>query len=61
VDQLATVVEAACPTEWMCEGGILAEVLVDGLSLLLGRRLSQTVNDVADFLYWVIHGEGVRC
>jgi hypothetical protein len=35
--------------------------LVDGLSLLLGRRLSQTVNDVADFLYWVIHGEGVRC
>jgi hypothetical protein len=41
----------------MRKGGILCEVLVDGFSLLFGRRLSETVDDVADFLYWVVHGD----
>lgn len=59
VNQQTTVVEAARSTEGMREGGILAEVLVDGLSLLRRRRLGQTVDDVADFLYWVIHDDRI--
>jgi hypothetical protein len=57
VDQLAAVVEATGSAEGVGEGGILAEVLVDGFGLLLGWRLGETMDDVADFLNWVIHGE----
>jgi hypothetical protein len=59
VDQLAAVVEATGPAEGVSEGGILAEVLVDGFGLLLGWGLGETMDNVADFLNWVIHDEAL--
>lgn len=62
--------EAPCPTERMCEGGIGSEILVDGFFLLLGRALSEPMDNVRNIGWRVVHGvlvdtgmilKGLRC
>lgn len=55
MDEPSATFETACAAKWVCEGGICGEVCVDGVFLVFGRALGETVDYVAYVLDWVVH------